>query len=191
MIRRLLLPVAVLPGTLLLLAGALVAPALAGGGCHGGAGAEASEASSSVVKIDGCAFVPTIDRVQVGAEITFLNSGMTPHDVTGTMGTWGSRLLEPGASWSTRFASPGIYAYSCSLHPGMAGVIVAGAGEGAGAAAANVGSDGAQVSDVPLDPGADTADGGSSASTAAAFGGAGLVVGVLGTGLLLRRRRQE
>lgn len=190
MIRRLLLPVAVLPGTLLLLAGALVAPALAGGGC-GGAGAEASEASSSVVKIDGCAFVPTIDRVQVGAEITFLNSGMTPHDVTGTMGTWGSRLLEPGASWSTRFARPGIYAYSCSLHPGMAGVIVAGAGAPAGAVAANVGSDGAQVSDVPLDPGADAADGGSSASTAAAFGGAGLVVGVLGTGLLLRRRRQE
>ena len=57
MIRRLLLPVAVLPGTLLLLAGALVAPALAGGGCHGGAGAEASEASSSVVKIDGLAVV--------------------------------------------------------------------------------------------------------------------------------------
>jgi len=191
MIRRLLLPVAVLPGTLLLLAGALVAPALAGGGCHDGAGAEASEASSSVVKIDGCAFVPTIDRVQVGAEITFLNSGMTPHDVTGTMGTWGSRLLEPGETYRTRFARPGVYAFSCSLHPGMAGAVVVGAGAPAGAVAANVGSDGAQVSDVPLDPGADAADGGSSASTAAAFGGAGLVVGVLGTGLLLRRRRQE
>ncbi len=185
MIRRLLLPVAVLPGTLLLLAGALVAPALAGGGCHGGAGAEASEASSSVVKIDGCAFVPTIDRVQVGAEITFLNSGMTPHDVTGTMGTWGSRLLEPGASWSTRFARPGIYAYSCSLHPGMAGVIVAGAGEGAQ-------DDPGPPAEVMAVASPDAAPDDAAAPTSTVLAGAvGLVFGSLGTGVLIAARRRS
>ncbi|MBA2373289.1 MAG: hypothetical protein H0V74_03680, partial [Chloroflexi bacterium] len=98
MIQRLLLPVAVLPSALLLLATALAVPALAGGGCHGGS-AEATEASSSVVKIDGCAFVPTIDRVPVGAEVTFLNTDLGPHDVTGRAGTWGSTVLEPGESW--------------------------------------------------------------------------------------------
>lgn len=190
MIRRLLLPVAVLPGTLLLLAGALVAPALAGGGC-GRAGAEASEASSSVVKIDGCAFVPTIDRVQVGAEITFLNSGMTPHDVSGTMGTWGSRLLEPGASWSTRFARPGIYAYSCSLHPGMAGVIVAVADGSAaqGQAGAPDESARAAAAAVTSEPSAGTAEAAPVAMVA--FGGVGLALGVLGSALINRRRERE
>ncbi len=185
MIRRLLLPVAVLPGTLLLLAGALVAPALAGGGCHGGAGAEASEASSTVIKVDGCAFAPTISRVPVGTEVTFLNSGLGPHDVTGTMGEWGSKLLEPGETYRTRFARPGVYAFSCSLHPGMAGVIVAGAGEGAQ-------DDPGPPAEVMAVASPDAAPDDAAAPTSTVLAGAvGLVFGSLGTGVLIAARRRS
>jgi len=176
MIQRLLLPVAVLPSALLLLATALAVPALAGGGCHGGSSTEATEASSSVVKIFECAFAPTIDRVRVGASISFLNTGLGPHDVTGRAGTWGSTMLEPGESWSTRFAAPGVYAYSCSLHPGMAGAIVVELVSPVVATSAN----------VPTEP--MTAD--AAPMTVVAVGAVGLAVGAL-VGALVGRRRDR
>ncbi len=148
----------------------------AGGGCHG-TGAVASEASSTVVRIDGCTFVPTIDRVAVGSQVTFLNSGSGPHDVTGTMDAWGSPLLEPGESFATRFAQPGIYAYSCSLHPGMAGVVVA---------ALDAQPAGAVVPDVaPAGP-AEELESGSLAGVA--VGGAGILAVVFAAALAIRRR---
>ena len=167
-----------LAGSSLLLAGGLfVAVAGAGGGCQG-AGAFPTEAGSTVVKIDGCTYAPTINRVPVGAEVTFLNTGTGPHDVTGRPGTWSSRLLEPGDSWSTRFSAPGIYAYSCSLHPGMAGVVVAAAQGGA----PQPPSLAAQPSQPPIE-----ADDGAPVA-AIAFGGIGLVLGALGSAFVSRRR---
>jgi plastocyanin len=167
--------------SLLVAATASASVAAAGGGCHG-SNAEAREASTSVVKIDGCTFVPTVNRVPTGTLVTFLNSGTGPHDVSGTMGEWGSDLLEPGESFQKRFAEPGMYAYSCSLHPGMAGVVVAG---DAGAAAA---------APVGVEPVAGTAaDGptsGPSPVSFAAIGAGGMLLGAVAIGVLLRRRDQ-
>jgi plastocyanin len=177
--RRLLVSIATLP-FLLVLALAAAGIASAGGGCHD-AGAVTSAASSSVVKIDGCTFLPTINQVPVGASVTFLNSGTGPHDITGRSSTWGSPMLEPGRSFAHRFAVAGIYAYSCSLHPGMAGMVVVGPID------LELASD---VQAAPPSQPATASDGGSPIPVALA-GGLGLLGAALGAGFLLRRREQS
>ena len=162
---------------LLLLSFAAGGPVVAGGGCHGGTGITATEAASSVVKIDGCTFAPTVTRVPPGTEVTFLNTTEVPHDVTGRQGEWGSDLLQSGTSFKHRFARAGVYAYSCSLHPGMAGVIVAG------------GPDVALVSDVqPASTSSSpAADGSIQPLPTLAAGGIGLLIGALGMASVRRR----
>jgi plastocyanin len=175
--RRLLASIATLP-LLAVLGLAVAGIASAGGGCHGGTGTP-SAASAAVVKIDGCTFLPTIDQVPVGATVTFLNSADVPHDVTGRSGSWGSQTLESGGSYAHRFTEAGMYPYSCSLHPGMAGVVVVGP------------TDMTLASDVqPAPPAAPAAVAGGSPIPIALAAGAGLAVGALGAGLLLRRREQ-
>jgi plastocyanin len=176
--RRLLVSIATLP-FLVLLGLAVAGGATAGGGCHGGTGATASTASSTVVRIDGCTFQPTVNQVPVGVLVTFLNTSGGPHDVTGGSGGWRSPMLDGGASYTHRFTESGVYPYSCSLHPGMAGVVVVGP------------TDVALASDVQAAPAppAPAADGGSPVPVALA-GGLGLVAGALGAGLLLHRRER-
>ena len=174
--RRFLASIAGL--SLLVLAGlATAGVAGAGAGCHGGTGVPSAD-STAFVKIDGCTFLPTIDQVPVGASVTFLNSSKAPHDVTGRSGTWGSRMLEAGASFVHRFTAAGIYPYSCSLHPGMAGVVVVGPTDLA--LASNVQAPTAEA--TPAENG--------SAMPIAIAGGVGLLVGALGAGRLVRRREQ-
>ena len=148
----------------------------AGGGCHGGSGAVATEATSSVVKIDGCTFAPTVTRVPLGTEVTFLNTSQSPHDVTGRSGEWGSQLLESGAKFSERFTAAGLYAYSCSLHPGMAGVVVVGSPDLTLAS---------EVTPATTQPAA-TAEGLAPLPIMAA-GGVGLLLGALGMAVIRRR----
>ena len=179
--RRLLVSIATL--SFLLVVGLAVAGgATAGGGCHSGPGATASAGSSTVVRIDGCAFQPTVNQVPVGASVTFINPpGGGPHDVTGGSGAWGSPMLNAGVSYAHRFTASGVYPYSCSLHPGMAGVVVVGP------------TDVALASDVQAAPPSQptTAPDGGSPIPVALAGGLGLIAGALGAGLLLRRREQS
>jgi hypothetical protein len=109
--------------------------------------------------------------------VTFLNPTEAPHDVTGRQGEWGSGILENGAAFKHRFASAGVFAYSCSLHPGMAGVVVAG------------GPDMALASDVqPAATGpAPATDGGLQPLPTVAAGGIGLLIGVLAMAAVRRR----
>ena len=114
---------------LLLLLGSAAAGAVsAGGGCHGESMTQArpSEASATTVKIDGCTFAPTVARVPAGVEVRFINSSTAFHDIVGRDRAWGTEALDPGDQYSYSFQDAGVYPFSCSLHPGMAGVIVVG-----------------------------------------------------------------
>jgi plastocyanin len=127
--RRIALLLAALP--LILTLGWVAAgagAALAGGGCHanGPNPARPTEAKATTVKIDGCTFAPTITRVPAGTDVRFVNSSLSPHDIVGRDHAWGTDSLESGEQFSYRFATSGVYPYSCSLHPGMAGVVVVG-----------------------------------------------------------------
>lgn len=114
-----------------LLIGSLVfaAPVAAGDPClHDMQRPSVSDGKSTVVKLDKCAFFPTVAHVPVGTEVQFLNADMVGHEVVGANLTWGhhNKILGTGDQLGVRFATAGIYPYACMIHPGMTGAIVVG-----------------------------------------------------------------
>lgn len=160
---------------LLLLGGAL-ATSVRAGGCHP-EGSVASEGVAPTVRISKCEFGPSINRVPVGSSVTFRNEDDAPHNVVGFAGSWGTRAdLMRGDTFAHVFTKEGIYAYSCTLHPGMTGAVIV---EGADFQAAS--------STTPVAPPAPAPDGGSPVGMALA-GAGGLAIGLVGAGMLFRRR---
>ncbi len=114
--------VAVLAGGLLMVAG----PASAGGGsCHD---PEPTSASGVAVDAKENCFFPTVLYVEEGATVTWTNRDVAPHSVTGLGLAWGTgqKTLFQGDSVSVDFSDPGIYPYTCVVHPGMVGAVVVG-----------------------------------------------------------------
>ena len=87
-----------------------------------------TEEAATTVAIGDCSFHPTIDRVAAGTEVTFVNRSGQAHEVVGANLTWGAhgKLLEPGDQIGWSFDEPGVYPYTCMIHPGMTGAIVVG-----------------------------------------------------------------
>lgn len=116
-------------------AGLLVAPLAAcfsdrGGGTAPTGACEAlldpSQYGSTVIATSGFAFTPGTVRTAVGGKVTWLNCepGGTPaHTTTADAGAWTSNPLEPGASYTFTFNTPGSFSYHCEPHPFMTAVI--------------------------------------------------------------------
>ncbi len=123
MIRRPLLTTSAV--LLLLTPVAVVAapPAHAGGTCHSGPTAARGDA----VAMEGLCFLPTTLFTEPGSTVTFTNDDSTPHDVTGLGVQWGAGdPMATGDAVAATFTDPGVYAYSCTVHPGMVGAVVVG-----------------------------------------------------------------
>ena len=178
--RRIALLLAALP-LILALGWAAAGAVLAGGGCHAQVEAIPSEDAVQTVKLDGCTFAPTITRVPVGSEVRWINATGQAHDVTGRKYEWGSDQLNDGQSFTHRFTRAGLYPYSCSLHPGMAGVVVVGS-----SVAADVPDTAPVSATAPVTP----APAENSTVPYLAAGGIGLLAGLgVGAALVARRRR--
>jgi plastocyanin len=69
-------------------------------------------------------FQPAYVRVVIGLNntVTWVNEDTTIHTVTSTERLFDYQL-QPGLRISYTFTSPGVYRYTCSLHPWMAGVV--------------------------------------------------------------------
>jgi plastocyanin len=114
----------------LVLAWATAGSVLAGDPCfHSTARPATSSGSTAAVTIGDCAFSPTVTTVPVGTLVEWTNRSFQSHEVVGSNLTWGAhdKLLGSGDSIGWTFDKPGVYAYTCMLHPGMSGVIVVGA----------------------------------------------------------------
>ena len=160
---------------LMLLGGAFAVGVNAGGGCHGQSEIEPTDSSATEVRISDCMFGPTVNRVPAGATVRFTNTDEVPHNVIGY--TWGTASdLERGGTFSHTFANQGIFAYACTLHPGMTGAIVVGAEEPV-----------LTSTTTPAAASAPAGDGGSPVGMVLA-GAGGLVLGAIGAGLVTRRR---
>jgi hypothetical protein len=107
--------------------------------------------------------------------------------VTGRNREWGTPSLGVGASFANRFGKAGVYPYSCSLHPGMAGVVIVGSPV---AAAADAAPDAADIAPVVAQAPAAAISAGNSPLPYLAAGGLGLLGGLaIGAAVVDRRRR--
>ncbi|MEA2577935.1 MAG: hypothetical protein QOD78_1523 [Chloroflexota bacterium] len=97
--------------------------ALALTGCGGGSAAADSSAAASPAPVatttvdlpKSYRFEPAAIAVTVGATVTWTNHDEFTHNVTfdGEAGL----VMKPGESVTRAFATPGTFAYLCSLHP--------------------------------------------------------------------------
>jgi plastocyanin len=181
---------AVLSTAMLLALLAVPADAGAGGFCQGG---KLTEGNGNTVTMGKNCFSPTVLRVEPGTEVTWVNKDPAPHTVTGAAGAWGSghKEIASGTRAAFRFDDPGVYTYTCLLHPGMAGTVVVGDGIGRGAA----------VESIDVEPVSASADRPASsavrpveqASSTGAWAGIAIAAAALGggAGYGLGRRRRE
>jgi plastocyanin len=104
--------------------------------------AAASPASTDLeVSIVSRAYQPATLTVTAGQTVTWTNHALTPHTVTAVGGQFDSGRIDPGESFTVTFATPGTFAYTCTIHPSMHGsvvVLAAGASPGAPAEAVRV-----------------------------------------------------
>jgi plastocyanin len=91
--------------------------------------ARAGDYDAEISAIDN-AFDAAIVRIQPGQSIEWPNDGNSPHTVTADDGSFDSGNLTPGATFTSAFDQPGVFAYHCTYHGapgvGMAGVVVVG-----------------------------------------------------------------
>ncbi len=78
------------------------------------------------VNIDNFAFGPAEITVPSGTMVVWTNRDDIPHTVTSAdmPRVFKSEVLDTDAHFSHRFSQPGRFAYFCSLHAHMQGVIV-------------------------------------------------------------------
>jgi plastocyanin len=104
-----------------------------------GACGSTAESSPEVVPRSGTIAVQALDNrfeakeitITAGSTVTWTNDGVNVHDVVPAEGTdFGVKPIDfkPDATYSTTFATPGSYAYYCSLHgsatKGMTGTVI-------------------------------------------------------------------
>ena len=76
-------------------------------------------------------YSPEVITVVLGknATVTWVNNDIAPHTVTSDApGEFDSRAINSRASWSYTFTTPGTFAYHCSYHPWMHGIVIVVAG---------------------------------------------------------------
>jgi len=95
-----------------------------------GGGLAARAAGTTVTMVDGSGdptttwkFDPADVTVSAGSTVTWQNKGQQPHTITADDGSFTSDYISPGATWQHTFATAGTYAYHCTPHPWMKGVV--------------------------------------------------------------------
>jgi plastocyanin len=87
-----------------------------------GGGEAAANATQAEMRT--MAFAPGRIEIKAGSAITWTNNDQLVHTITANDGSWDSGPIEPGKTWTRRFAQPGDYAFHCTPHPFMKGVVV-------------------------------------------------------------------
>jgi plastocyanin len=89
----------------------------------GGFAIPAVSATTHTIAMDGTRFVPETLTVQRGDRVLWVNKDPFPHTATAE-GTFDSKSVAAGHSWSYVASKTGEFAYVCTLHPGMKGTLV-------------------------------------------------------------------
>lgn len=105
--------------------------------------AVARAAASTSVTISDFKFAPKSITVNVGDTVTWTNKGPAAHTATAKDGSFDTGLLQKGESGSATFDKAGTFAYICTPHPfmkGMVKVVAKGSSGTSGGASSGAGS---------------------------------------------------
>ncbi len=83
-----------------------------------------ANSAGSTATIQNFSFQPASLTVSVGTTVTWTNKDSTHHTVTADDGSFDSKALATGATFSQTFTKAGTYAYHCAIHPSMKATIV-------------------------------------------------------------------
>jgi plastocyanin len=87
------------------------------------AGMPPALAGDPVVHIGNFAFLPGNITIAAGTTVTFRNDDDMIHSVVATDGSFRSRALDTGDTFSFTFSKPGNFDFVCGLHPFMHGKV--------------------------------------------------------------------
>ena len=91
-----------------------------------GAGAEEKQPPSPVtrkVTIDSTSFLPVSVVANVGDTVVWTNKDLFKHTVTAADGSFDSKDIEPGGTWSLTVKTAGAFDYACIYHSTMKGTL--------------------------------------------------------------------
>jgi plastocyanin len=80
-------------------------------------------AQTTQVNIDKFAFAPKELTVAPGTRVVWTNHDETPHTISASDKSFASKGLDTGDTFEHTFASEGDFAYLCTVHPFMTGVV--------------------------------------------------------------------
>ena len=75
------------------------------------------------VVIEGTSFQPASLTVAAGDTVEWVNKDFFPHTATSTEGKFDSKKIEAGKSWKYLTRTQGEFAYTCTLHTTMKGML--------------------------------------------------------------------
>jgi amicyanin len=90
----------------------------------GGKSAADGGDAAATVRIAQLKFQTDTVVIQAGQSVRWVNDDEVPHTVTFAGALGGSGNLAAGQAFTLRFDQPGTYAYRCTPHPFMRGVVV-------------------------------------------------------------------
>jgi plastocyanin len=82
-----------------------------------------TSAATAEVNIDKFAFAPKEVTIAPGTRVLWTNHDETPHTIAATDKSFASKGLDTGDTFEHTFASEGDFAYVCTVHPFMTGVV--------------------------------------------------------------------
>ena len=82
----------------------------------------ASRPGAATIDMADLRFAPRRLTIERGDTVTFRNVGKVTHNAKGK--TFFSRVVQPGASYQHTYRTRGRFAFVCTFHPGMDGVLV-------------------------------------------------------------------
>lgn len=77
-----------------------------------------------IVHMKDMKFVESALTLSGARAVKFVNDDSMKHTATADDLSWGTGTIEPGASYSRYFRSPGVYTYFCSYHPSMTATVI-------------------------------------------------------------------
>jgi plastocyanin len=112
---------------------ALALAALLAAGCSGGSTGPVTPPSDgkggyTIHMLSSNQFSPKDAKVPVGSNVTWVHDGGAQHNVVDLGGSFSSddelgHTLNPGQSYTHRFATAGTFHYHCAFHSGMDGTL--------------------------------------------------------------------